>query len=205
MVKVITDSEKIKEAIERGVEEIYPSKEEFEKKLKSGKRIRLYLGVDPTGFDLHIGHSVQLKKLKQFQDLGHEVILLIGDFTGLIGDPSGKDKVRNQLTREQVLANAKDYQRQASKILDFKGKNPVKIKYNSKWLSKLNFADVVELASHFTVQQMLERDMFEKRMKAKQPIYFHEFLYPLMQGYDSVAMDVDLEVGGSDQMFNMMA
>lgn len=204
-MKVSTDPKKIKELLERGTDKVYPTKKALQEKLESGERIRLYLGVDPTGEDLHIGHSVVLRKLKQFQDLGHEVILLIGDFTGMIGDPTGKDKTRQQLTREEVLKNAKHFQDQAGKILDFSGKNPVEIKFNSEWLAKLTFKEVIELASHFTVQQMLERDMFQERMKNKKPIHLHEFLYPLMQGYDSVAMDVDLEVGGSDQMFNMMA
>ncbi|MBU0731742.1 tyrosine--tRNA ligase [Patescibacteria group bacterium] len=204
-MKVSTDPKKINELLERGTDTVYPTKKALKEKLESGERIRLYLGVDPTGEDLHIGHSVVLRKLKQFQELGHEVILLIGDFTGLIGDPTGKDKTRKQLTRKQVLDNAKHFQTQASKILDFTGKNPVEIKYNSQWLAKLTFKEVVELASHFTVQQMLERDMFQERLKNNKPIHLHEFLYPLMQGYDSVAMDVDLEVGGSDQMFNMMA
>ena len=204
-MKVSTDPKKIKEVLERGTDKVYPTKKALQEKLESGERIRLYLGVDPTGEDLHIGHSVALRKLRQFQDLGHEVILLIGDFTGLIGDPSGKDKTRKQLTRKQVLENAKHYQEQASKILDFSGKNPVELKYNSEWLAKLTFTEVLELASHFTVQQMLERDMFQERLKQNKPISLPEFFYPLMQGYDSVAMDVDLEVGGSDQTFNMLA
>ena len=175
MVKANTNPEKIKEVLERGVEKIYPSKETLEEKLKSGQRIKLYLGVDPTGFDLHIGHSVPLRKLKQFQDLGHEVILLIGDFTALIGDPGDKDNVRDRLTREEVLKNARDYQKQASKILNFKGKNKVKLDYNSKWLSKLSFEDVINLASNFTAPQMLQRDMFKRRMKEGKEIFLHEF------------------------------
>lgn len=203
---VITDKKKIQECLTRGVDTIYPSKEKLEEKMLKGERITLYLGVDPTGFDLHIGHSVPLRKLKQFQELGHRVILLIGDFTGMIGDPTGKDKTRVPLTREQILINAKDYQKQASKILDFNNKkNPIEIKFNSQWLAKLSFADVIDLAANFTVQQMIERDMFQRRIKNSQPISMHEFFYPLMQGYDSVAMDVDLEVGGTDQIFNMLA
>lgn len=205
-MKPSTDKDKIKQALERGVDKIYPSKAAFEEKLLSGDRITLYLGIDPTGFDLHIGHTVALRKLKHFQELGHRVILLIGDFTATIGDPTGKDKTRRPLEREEILANAKDYKKQSSKILDFKNKqNPIELMFNSKWLAKLTFEDVVKLASNFTVQQMIERDMFDRRIKAGKPVSLHEFMYPLMQGYDSVAMDVDLEVGGSDQTFNMLA
>jgi len=148
---------------------------------------------------------MQFRKMRQFQDLGHEVILLIGSFTGMIGDPTDKDAARNQLTRKQVLENAATYKKQAGKILNFSGRNAVKIMFNDKWLGKLSFADVVDVASNFTVQQMSERDMFANRIKEGKPVYLHEFLYPLMQGYDSVAMDVDLEIGGSDQTFNMLA
>ncbi len=202
---VSTDPQKIEELLTRGVEHVYPSPEFLESRLKEGKPLSLYLGIDPTGPDLHIGHSIQLRKLRQFQDLGHKVILLIGDFTGMIGDPTDKSAARKRLTREEVLKNAEHYKQQASKILDFGGKNPVELKYNSEWLSKLNFNEVIEVAAHFTVQQMLERDMFENRMKEGKPIHLHEFLYPLMQGYDCVAMDVDGEVGGNDQTFNMLA
>lgn len=200
-----TDEEKIKELMTRGVEQIYPRPEMLEARLRSGKKMRLYVGVDPTGKHLHIGHAMQFRKLRQFQDLGHEVILLIGSFTGMIGDPTDKDAARNQLTRKQVLENAVTYKKQASKILNFSGRNSVKIMFNDKWLGKLSFADVVDIASNFTVQQMSERDMFESRIKEGKPVYLHEFLYPLMQGYDSVAMDIDLEIGGSDQTFNMLA
>ena len=196
----IIEQEKIEKVLSRGVEKIIV-KEELEKKLLAGKKLRLYLGVDPTGFSLHLGHAVALRKLKEFTQLGHEVILLIGDFTAKIGDPTGKDVVRAPLSDKQIKENFKDYKKQASKILNF---SKVKIKYNSAWLSKLKFADILELASHFTVQQMLHREMFDKRLKENAPINQTEFLYPLMQGYDSVAMDVDLEVGGNDQMFNML-
>lgn len=202
---VDTKTEKIKELLERGVENIYPNREFLEKLLKSNKKLKLYLGIDPTGPALHLGHAIVLNKLKQFQDLGHEVILLIGSFTAMIGDPTDKKAVRKQMTREEVLKNCKNYKEQASKVLDFNGQNPVIIKYNHEWLDKLTFKDVIDLVSHFTVQRMLERDMFEKRMKAGKPIYIHEFLYPLMQGYDSIVMDVDGEVGGNDQTFNMLA
>lgn len=192
--------------LHRGVDTIYPSTEALRELLNSGKKITLYLGVDPTGALLHIGHTVALRKLAQFQQAGHKVTLLIGDFTGRIGDPTGKDKTRLPLTPEQLADNAQTYQQQAAKILDFDHKtNPVEIRYNSTWLAKLTFADVIKLASHFTVQQMLERDMFDRRLQDNKPISMHEFFYPLMQGYDSVAMDVDLEVGGTDQTFNMLA
>ncbi len=200
-----TDKQKIEELLTRGVENIYPNRDFLEKLLYSGKRLTLYTGYDPTAPTLHIGHSITMLKLRQFQELGHKVIMLIGDFTGMVGDPMDKTATRKQLTRQQVLENCKEYKKQSSAILDFKGKNPVELKYNSKWLAKMNFAEVLELASHFTVQQMLERDMFQERIKQNKPVYIHEFMYPLMQGYDSVMMDVDGEVGGNDQTFNMLA
>lgn len=196
--------DKISEVLTRGVEKIYPSGEALEKVLRSGKKIRLYNGIDPTGPLLHLGHMVVLRKLRQFQDLGHHVILLIGDFTGMIGDPSGKSKTRVPMSREQVLANAKTYREQATKILRFTGKNPVEIKYNSEWLGKLGLAEIMNLASLVTYPQVIERDMFQKRIKEGQDIFVNELFYPLMQGYDSVAMGIDLEVGGSDQTFNML-
>ncbi|MCX6722251.1 MAG: tyrosine--tRNA ligase [Candidatus Staskawiczbacteria bacterium] len=197
----MVNEQKIEEILTRGVEDVIV-KDDLKKKLLSGKKLRLYLGVDPTGFDLHIGHAVALWKLRAFQELGHEVILLIGDFTARIGDPSGKDTTRVPLDAKQIKANMKDYKKQASKILDF---SKVKIKYNSKWLSKLKFEDILKLSSNFTVQQMIQREMFQRRIENNAPISVQEFMYPLMQGYDSVAMDVDLEVGGNDQMFNMLA
>jgi tyrosyl-tRNA synthetase len=196
-----TNPKKIDEVLNRGTEEVIV-KDELRKKLLSGKKLRLYFGVDPTGSVLHLGHAVCLWKLKDFQDLGHEVILLIGDFTARIGDPSGKDTARKPLTEKEIKENFKNYKKQASKILDF-GK--VKIKYNSTWLSKLKFADILKLSSNFTVQQMMQREMFDRRIKADMPISVQEFMYPLMQGYDSVAMNVDLEVAGTDQMFNALA
>ena len=204
MSKVITDKKRITELLTRGVEKVYPSYQELEKKLLSGEKIRLYCGYDPTASSLQIGNAVSMNKLAQFQALGHEVIFLIGDFTGLIGDPSDKKSARQKMTRAEVLANARDYQKQASAYLKFDGDNPAKIMYNSAWNDKLNFKDLIELASNFTVQQMIQRDMFQERLKEERPIYLHEFLYPLTQAYDSVAMDVDLEIGGNDQMFNMM-
>jgi len=199
-----TDPKKIEDFLTRGVENIYPNKDFVKKQLLSGKKLRMYLGIDPTGPTLHMGHAVPLKKLKEFQELGHEVILLIGDFTAMIGDPTDKSAVRKALTRRQVLNNAKLYKKQAETFLKF-GFFGAKLKYNSKWLSNMKFADVVNLASNMTVQQMLERDMFAKRMEENKPIHMHEFLYPLMQGYDSVVMDVDGEIGGNDQTFNMLA
>jgi tyrosyl-tRNA synthetase len=201
----ITDAAKIDNLLNRGVEMAYPTKDAMREALMSGRRLRIYLGVDPTAPILHIGHAIQMKKLRQFQELGHEVILLIGSFTAMIGDPTDKLAARKQLTAEEVMLNAASYKKQAKKILKFTGENAAKLMFNHKWLAKMNLGDVVELASHFTVQQMSERDMFDQRLKGGKPVYLHEFLYPLMQGYDSVAMDVDVELGGSDQTFNMLA
>lgn len=196
--------DKIESILTRGVEKIYPSKEALEKVLRSGKKIKLYLGIDPSNPQLHLGNAVPLKKLHQFQEMGHKVILLVGDFTGMIGDPTDKSAARKKLSRKQVLENAKTYKEQASKILRFSGENSVEMKFNSEWLGKLTFSEVVEIASNFTLQQMIERDFFQRRISKNQPIFLHEFFYPLMQAYDSIAMDVDLEVGGSDQIFNML-
>ena len=205
MIKLtMSQEQKIQEVLTMGVENVYPDKESFKKLLKSGKKIRLYCGFDPTAPSLHIGHAIQIKKLAQFQALGHEVIFLIGDFTGMIGDPTDKSKTRPRLTREQLLKNSENYKKQAGKILDFSGENPAKIMHNSEWNDKLSFVDLIELSSNFTIQQMLARDMFKKRMQDGKDLHLHEFLYPLAQAYDSVAMDVDLEIGGNDQMFNML-
>jgi len=200
-MKIVTDEKKIEEALTRGVENVYPSKEEVKKVLLSGKILSIYNGIDPTGPTLHIGHGATLLKLKEFQDLGHKIILLIGDFTGRIGDPTDKTATRKQLSVKQIKENLKLYTKQAGRILDM-GK--VQVKFNSKWLSKLSFEEGMEIASEFTLQQMIERDMFEKRLKEGQPIHLHEFFYPLMQGYDSVAMNVDMEIGGNEQTFNML-
>lgn len=196
--------DKIDEVLSRGVEKVLPSKQALERILRSGKKIKIYQGFDPTMPNLHLGNLVGIFKLKQFQDLGHEIIFLIGDFTGMVGDPSGRPETRKPLTREQVLLNSKNYKKQAGRVLDFEGKNPAKILYNSQWLAKLSFAEVLKLSSYLTYQQIKERDMFQKREKEGKDTYLNEFLYPLMQGYDSVFMDVDLEIGGSDQLFNMM-
>lgn len=194
----------IDEVLDRGVAQILPDKDKL-KKLMESKKIRLYQGFDPSMPSLHLGNFVGLMKLRQFQKLGHEVIFLVGDFTGMIGDPSDKTTSRKQLTREEVLKNSEQWKEQASKILDFEGDNPAKIMYNSEWSDKVSFKDLIEITSNFTVQQMIERDMFQDRLKAGKPIYLHEFLYPVAQGFDSVSMDVDLEIGGSDQIFNMLA
>ncbi len=194
----------IDELLSRGIQNIYPSKEFLENKIKKGEKLTIYLGIDPTGPSLHLGHAIPIKKLSEFQKMGHKIILLMGDFTAMIGDPTDKGATRKQLTHKEVMFNLKNYKKQASKLISFKGKNPALFKFNSKWLSKMNFEDVLSLASNMTVQQMLERDMFEKRMKEGKPIYIHEFMYPLMQGYDSVAMNVDGEIGGNDQTFNML-
>ena len=198
----MTQEQKIQEVLTRGVENIYPSKASLEKVLKSGKKLRLYNGIDPTGPTLHLGHLVQIMKLKQFQDLGHKIIVLIGDFTAQIGDPTDKFAVRKQLTHKQVIKNCKGYKEQIGKILDLK---KVEFKYNSEWLGKLSLTEIIELSANFTAQQTLSRGMFKKRIQEGKDLYLHEFLYPMMQAYDSVYMDVDLEIGGNDQMFNMLA
>lgn len=187
----------------RGVEQILPDKKGLAE-LMGKRKIRLYQGFDPSMPSLHLGNFVGLMKLRQFQKLGHEVIFLVGDFTGMIGDPTDKLAARKKLSRQEVLKNAKTWRTQAGKVLDFEGKNPAKIMFNSKWGDKLNFNDLIKICSNLTVQQMIERDMFQERIKQNAPIYLHEFLYPVAQGYDSVAMDVDLEIGGNDQLFNIM-
>ncbi len=191
------------ELLTRGVENLYPSKEFIQAKIEKGEKLTLYLGVDPTGPTLHLGHAIPLKKLSEFQKAGHTIILLMGDFTAMIGDPD-KTSAREPLTHKQVLANLKNYKKQASKLISFSGKNAAQIKFNSKWLGKMKFEDVLGLASQMTVQQMLKRDMFQKRIEEGKLIFIHEFMYPLMQGYDSVAMNVDGEIGGNDQTFNML-
>lgn len=202
---VNTDAQKIYEFIHRGVEVALPSKEFIQDKLNSGQQLKVYLGIDPTGPTLHIGHTIPLRKLAQLQKLGHKIVLLVGDFTAQIGDPTDKAATRVALTPEQIADNLKLYKDQASKILSFEGENAAEFVMNSTWLGKMNFKDVLELSSKFTVQQMLERDMFQKRMQEGKPIYIHEFMYPLMQGYDSVQLMVDGEIGGNDQVFNMLA
>jgi len=191
--------------LKRWVDKIYPSEEEFLKALKT-QELTIYHGVDPTAPNLHLGHSTNYLLLKKFQDLGHKIIILIGDFTAQIGDPTGKLSERKALTKKQVLKNAETYKAQIGKILDFKSKkNPVQIKFNSKWYEKIKFADLMKLMANFTHGKMIKRNMFQQRLKEGQEINFIEFIYPMLQGYDSVAMNVDVEVGGTDQTFNMMA
>lgn len=189
-----------KELLERGVVQILPDKASLQKRLAQGK-IRLYLGIDPTGAQLHLGHAVALRKLQQFALAGHEVILLIGNGTVKIGDPTGRDSSRPMLTDEEIETNFVNWQQQASKILDF---SLIQVKKNGDWLDKLTYAQLVKLLAKTTLQQLLERDMFQERLKKNLPIFGHEIIYPLLQGYDSVAMDVDLEIGGTDQTFNML-
>jgi len=184
----------------RGVLQILPDAQTLQARLDQGP-ITLYLGIDPTGGLLHLGHSVCLRKLQAFADAGHHVILLIGNGTVRIGDPTGRDTTRPMLTDAQIQENFRTWQKQASKILDF---DKIEIRHNGDWLDKLTYADLVSLLAKTTVQQLLERDMFQERLKKKLPIFGHEIIYPLLQGYDSVAMDVDLEIGGSDQTFNML-
>lgn len=192
------------EVLTRGVAQVLPDQKGLAS-LMSKRKIKLYQGFDPSAPSLHLGNFVGLMKLRQFQKLGHEVIFLVGDFTGMIGDPTDKLATRQKLTREKVLENAKAWKKQASMVLDFNGENPAKIIFNSKWSDKISFKDLIEITSNFTVQQMIERDMFQERLKRNEPIYLHEFLYPIAQANDSVVMDVDLEIGGNDQLFNMMA
>ena len=186
--------------IQRGTDEILPL-EELKKKLEKNKPLRVKLGMDPTAPDLHLGHTVVINKMKQLQDLGHEIIFLIGDFTGMIGDPTGKNVTRKPLTKKDVRENAKTYTDQVFKILD---KDKTRIAFNSEWMSKMNSTEMISLASKHTVARMLERDDFSKRYKGGQAISIHEFLYPLVQGYDSVALRADIELGGSDQKFNLL-
>ncbi|MGL5430854.1 MAG: tyrosine--tRNA ligase [Vibrio sp.] len=186
--------------IKRGVEELIPE-EELMAKLKENRPLRIKLGADPTAPDIHLGHTVILNKLRTFQDLGHDVTFLIGDFTGMVGDPTGKNTTRPPLTREDVLRNAETYKQQVFKILD---PAKTKIQFNSEWLSQLGAEGMIRLASNQTVARMLERDDFKKRYHNGQPIAIHEFMYPLLQGYDSVAMETDVELGGTDQKFNLL-
>ncbi len=206
-MKILTDKKQIEELLTRSVEEILPTKESLRKILNSGKRLRIYIGTDATGTSLHLGHSTNYMVLERFRRLGHEVIFLVGDFTAQIGDPTDKNEsARKQLTRKEVINNVKTWIKQIKPVIDVDNKdNPVKILYNNEWLSALKFQDVLNLSSNFTVQQMIERDMFQKRIKDEKPLYLHELFYPLMQGYDSVAMEVDIEVCGTDQKFNALA
>ncbi|NLK86001.1 MAG: tyrosine--tRNA ligase [Clostridiaceae bacterium] len=190
--------------ISKGTEEIIDIAELREKLVrsqKSGKPLTVKLGLDPTAPDIHLGHTVVLRKIRQFQDLGHRAVIIIGDFTGMIGDPTGRSKMRRQLTREDVIENAKTYETQIYKVLD---RTKTDLRFNSEWLGKLNFADVISLASKYTVARMLEREDFQKRFSANEPIGIHEFFYPLMQGYDSIEIKADIELGGTEQRFNIL-
>lgn len=204
-MKVNTDKELIEELLSRSVVEILPTKEAFRELLLSGKQIKIYIGADATGTSLHIGHATNYMILEKFRKLGHKVVVLVGDFTAQIGDPTDKTATRVQLTREEVVENTKTWIKQLKPIIDIENEeNPVDVVYNYTWLAQMNFEEIINLASNFTVQQMLERDMFEKRIKENKPIYVHEFFYPLMQGYDSVYLDVDAEMCGNDQKFNAL-
>lgn len=206
-MKTITDKSRIQEIFNRGVVvDVLPSKDEFIKKLMSGEKLKIYFGADATSDSLHLSHAKNYMFLEELRQLGHEVTILFGDFTGRIGDPTGRNAARPMLTASDIKKNVKSWLTQIKPLMDFKSKiNPPRIAYNSKWLSKLTLEDVIKLAANFTVQQMIERDMFEKRWNENQPIYLHEFLYPLMQGYDSVALDTDVELCGTDQTFNALA
>lgn len=195
----------IEELLDRGVEAIYPSRKDLASVLQSGKKLKLYQGFDPTGIQLHIGHMVGLMKLKQWQDLGHEVIFLIGDGTGQAGDPSGKTRSREKyLSNKELRDNAKDYVMQAGRIVRFEGKNAAKILYNGDWLNSLTLKDILSILDNFSLQQLEERDLYVERKKRGEVVNMREFMYPVLQAYDSVEMSVDLEVGGSDQIFNML-
>ena len=196
----MTSTKEAIELITRGTEEILVE-EELKKKLDSGKKLNVKAGFDPTAPDLHLGHTVLINKLRQFQTLGHNIIFLIGDYTGMIGDPSGKSATRPPLSAEEIKENSKTYEKQIFKILD---PDLTTVVFNSSWMNKMNAADLIRLASHHTVARMLERDDFDKRYKSNQAISIHEFLYPLIQGYDSVALDADVELGGTDQKFNLL-
>lgn len=203
MNKISTNEKLIDLFLTRGVENIYPSKEELKKKLLSGERLRIYQGFDPTGPFLHVGHAIGIRSLSILQQLGHEVIFLVGDFTAKVGDPD-KDSTRSLLSDEQIEANMAGWKKQAAQLIDFGGDNPVRFERNHKWLSKLTLDDLIRLMSKITVQRMLDRDMFNRRIKEGNPIGLHEFIYPLMQGFDGVAMEVDMEIAGADQTFNTL-
>jgi tyrosyl-tRNA synthetase len=203
---VNTDAALINEALSRSIAEILPSADEFRQRLLSGDRLRIYVGIDPTASYVHIGHSTNYLILERLHKLGHEIVVLVGDFTAMIGDPSDKTSERVQLTRAEVEENLESFREQIGKILPLDStENPIEFRFNSEWLSKLDFTDAVDLASNFTVQQMLERETFKKRVADGRPLYVHELFYPFLQGYDSVALEVDAELGGTDQKFNMLA
>lgn len=196
-----SQEQKIKEALNKHIDSIYPSKEALENVLKSGKKLTIYWGIDPTASDIHLGHSTNLFVLRRFQNLGHKVIILIGDYTAQIGDPSGKDKLRKVLTKEEIKRNYQTYKQQILKILDSK---KTTFRFNSEWWNKMSAKKLLEIDRLFTHQQVIERDMFQKRIEKKLPISMMEFQYPLLQGYDSVALNTDIELGATDQLFNML-
>lgn len=193
----------VEKFLTRGVEAIYPGAEELREKLNSRRKLRIYQGFDPTGPYLHVGHAIGIRALRILQELGHEVIFLVGNFTAKAGDPD-KENTRNILTDEEIQKNMAGWQEQAAHLIDFSGDNPVRFKYNNEWLSRLKLDELIQLMSKTTVQRMIERDLFAKRIRENNPIRLHEFIYPLMQGYDGVAMEVDMEIGGADQTFNML-
>lgn len=200
-MKINTDPKKIEEVLTRGVEQVLPSKEDLEALIRR-KKIRLYLGIDPTGTNLHLGHTITLRKLQEFAGLGHETILVVGSGTVLAGgDPSARDRARPLITKKEIKKNIATWKQQAGKILDF---SKVKIKYNGDWLLKLNLKKIIQIASHISAIKLFQRDMFQERLKKGGTVWAQETLYPLLQGYDSVVLDVDLEIGGTDQLFNML-
>ena len=199
-MKLITNPQKIEETLTQRVKQVLPTKKGL-KELMKKRKIKLYLGIDPTGKKLHLGHTIALRKLEEFANLGHEVILLVGTGTVLAGDPSERDKARPKITEKEIKENMKTWKKQAQKIIDF---SKVKIKYNGDWLLKLKLEDIINIASQISAVKLFQRDMFKKRLQKKDTVWMHETLYPLLQGYDSVAMDVDLEIGGTDQTFNML-
>ncbi|MEK7659513.1 MAG: tyrosine--tRNA ligase [Patescibacteria group bacterium] len=202
-MKITIDEAKIQELFEstRYIDNIYPHRDFLGGQLRSGKQLSIYIGVDPTAPGLHLGHATNFLVLKKFQELGHRIIIVIGDFTGRIGDPTGKDETRKPLTEREVSENSKTYKQQIGKILDLR---KVEFKQNSKWLDKISLKEFVKIASRASVQQLLHREMFQRRIKEEESIALHEFIYPLLQGYDSVAMNIDGEIGGTDQTFNML-
>jgi len=203
---IVTDKEKIEKVISRSIADVYPKKAQLKEKMLSGEKLRIYAGIDPTADRVHLGHVINYLILKRFRNLGHKVIVLVGDFTARIGDPSDKDEARDQLTEDEIKENLDNFKDQIGTIIDLEADdNPVEIRFNSKWLAEMSFSDVINLASNFTVQQMIERDVFKRRLDQEMPLYVHEFFYPLMQGYDTVALEADIEVGGTDQTFNMLA
>jgi len=205
-MSIVTDKEKIGKVLNRSIADVYPKKAQLKDRMLSGEKLRIYAGIDPTADRLHLGHVINYLILKRFRDLGHKVIVLVGDFTARIGDPSDKNEARDQLTEKEIKKNLQNFKDQIGTIIDLEAdENPVEIRFNSQWLADMNFSDVIDLASNFTVQQMIERDVFRRRLDKKKPLYVHEFFYPLMQGYDTVALDADIEVGGTDQTFNMLA